>query len=87
MAIRRRSSRISCERTKLPQGILTEEMPFSMVYGTKCAISVEVIFQSTRVQSYNPKYNDIQRRVELNLVEELREHAGVRMEVYQRMTH
>lgn len=46
-----------------------------MVYGTKAIIPAEVVLESARVQAYYPINNEVQRRTELDLVEERRERA------------
>lgn len=39
---------------------------------------------SAQIQAYNPSNNEVQRRTKLDLVEEGREYAWVRMESYRR---
>ncbi|XP_075500052.1 uncharacterized protein LOC142538623 [Primulina tabacum] len=60
----------------------TREIPYNLVYGSKAVLSVEIRQSSTRVESY-PSNNDQSRAIELDLVEERRDRAAIRMEAYR----
>lgn len=53
-----------------------------MVYGTEAVIPIEVLLESACVQAYYPTNNGMQRRMKLDLIEERRERARIRMEAY-----
>ena len=55
----------------------TGETPFSMTYGAKAVIPLEIGFPTTRTSSFNPKDNDEQLTRSLDLIEEKRENAMV----------
>ncbi|XP_073035281.1 uncharacterized protein [Primulina eburnea] len=60
----------------------TQETPFSLVYGSEAVLPVEIGKVSSRVESY-PNQNDQSWAMELDLVEEKRDRATIRMEAYQ----
>ncbi|XP_075478960.1 uncharacterized protein LOC142519822 [Primulina tabacum] len=60
----------------------TRETPYSLVYGSEAVLLVEIGQSSTRVESY-PSNNDQSRAIELDLVEERRDKATIRMEAYR----
>ncbi|XP_075492587.1 uncharacterized protein LOC142530651 [Primulina tabacum] len=60
----------------------TQETPFNLVYGSEAVIPVEIGQISSRVESY-PDNNDQSRAMELDLVEEKRDRAFIRMEAYR----
>ncbi|XP_075515754.1 uncharacterized protein LOC142550565 [Primulina tabacum] len=60
----------------------TRETPYSLVYGSEAMLLVEIGKTSTRIQSY-PEGNDEIRAQELDLIEEKRERATVRIEAYR----
>ncbi|XP_073317256.1 uncharacterized protein [Primulina huaijiensis] len=60
----------------------TRETPYSLVYGSEAVLPVEIGQPSTRVESY-PNNNDQTRAIELDLVEEKRDQAAIRMEAYR----
>ncbi|XP_073309952.1 uncharacterized protein [Primulina huaijiensis] len=59
----------------------TQETPFSLVYGSEAVLPVEIGQSSAQIESY-PDDNDQSRAMELDLVEEKRERAMIRMEAY-----
>ena len=64
----------------------TGETPFSLSYGTKAVIPVEATLQSFRIDHSTESTNSDQRRADLDLLEETRAHAGLKMAMYrQRM--
>ncbi|XP_075521384.1 uncharacterized protein LOC142554607 [Primulina tabacum] len=60
----------------------TRETPYSLVYGSKAVLPVEIGQSSTRIGSY-PSSNDQTRAIELDLLEEKRDRAAIRMEAYR----
>ena len=63
--------------------ILIEETPFKLAFGTKVMILVEIDLLSTRVKYYNESINLDKRRADLDLLEETKEQARLRMIPYQ----
>ena len=61
----------------------TGETPFSMTYGAKAVIPLETGFPTSRTSSFNPKDNDEQLTKILDLIEEKKENAMVRLAHYQ----
>ncbi|XP_073024348.1 uncharacterized protein [Primulina eburnea] len=57
----------------------TQETPFNLLYGSEEVLPVEIGQTSSRVESY-PDNNDQSRAMELDLVEEKRDQAFIRME-------
>ncbi|XP_075475762.1 uncharacterized protein LOC142511450 [Primulina tabacum] len=60
----------------------TQETPCYLVYGSEAVLPVEIGQTSSRVESY-PDNNDQARAMELDLVEEKRDRAFIRMEAYR----
>ncbi|XP_073131626.1 uncharacterized protein [Henckelia pumila] len=60
----------------------TGETPFSMVYGSEAVLPVEIGQISSRVQYYQ-EGETMARAQELDLIEEKREQADVRMKAYR----
>ncbi|XP_073021105.1 uncharacterized protein [Primulina eburnea] len=60
----------------------TRKTPYSLVYGSEAVLPVEIGQSSTRIESY-PSNNDQSRAAELDLVEEKRDRAAIRMEAYR----
>ncbi|XP_073041775.1 uncharacterized protein [Primulina eburnea] len=60
----------------------TQETPFSLVYGSEAILPVEIGQTSVRVESY-PSNNEGSRALELDLLEEKRDQAMIRMEAYR----
>ncbi|XP_073051360.1 uncharacterized protein [Primulina eburnea] len=60
----------------------TQETPFSLVYGSEAILPVEIGQTSARVESY-PSNNEDSRALELDLLEEKRDQAMIRMEAYR----
>ncbi|XP_073304628.1 uncharacterized protein [Primulina huaijiensis] len=60
----------------------TQETSFNLVYGSEAVLPVEIGQYSPRVEFY-PDNNDQTRAMELDLVEEKRERAMIRMEAYR----
>ena len=55
----------------------TEEIPFSITYGTEAVIPLEIGFPTSRTSSFNLKDNDEQLIKSLDLIEEKRENTMV----------
>ncbi|XP_075481083.1 uncharacterized protein LOC142521779 [Primulina tabacum] len=60
----------------------TRETAYSLVYGSEAVLPVEIGQPSARVESY-PSNNNQVRAIELDLVEEKRDRAAIRMEAYR----
>ncbi|XP_075479373.1 uncharacterized protein LOC142520253 [Primulina tabacum] len=60
----------------------TQETPFNLVYGSETVLQVEIGQTSSMVESY-PDNNDQARALELDLIEEKRDRAFIRMEAYR----
>ena len=58
--------------------------PFNLTYGTEAVIPIELKFPSIRVESYEEGSNSDRLRSNLDLIDEVRERATVRMAVYKR---
>lgn len=56
----------------------TGDTPFSLVYGTEAVIPAEIGMPTIRTAEVNITTNDEERRVDLDLLEERREHAAIR---------
>ena len=61
----------------------TGESPFSLAYGTEAMIPLEIRLPSTRVEQYREPDNSECRRVDLDLLLELRREAQLRMASYR----
>ncbi|XP_075481089.1 uncharacterized protein LOC142521790 [Primulina tabacum] len=61
---------------------ITRKTSYSLVYGSEAVLPVEIGQSSARVESY-PSCNDQIRALELDLVEEKRDRAAIRMEAYR----
>ena len=61
----------------------TREMPFSMNYGAKAVIPLEIGFPTLRTSSFTPNSNDELLEKSLDLIEERRENAMVQFAYYQ----
>ena len=61
----------------------TGETSFSMTYGAEAVIPLETGFPTSRTSSFNSKDNDEQLTKILDLIEEKRENAMVRLAHYQ----
>ncbi|XP_012833285.1 PREDICTED: uncharacterized protein LOC105954155 [Erythranthe guttata] len=58
----------------------TGETPFSLVHGSEAVIPLEIGIPSRRVKNFNEPKNEEELRISLDLTEELREQAAIRME-------
>ena len=61
----------------------TRKTPFLMTYGAEAVIPLETGFPTSRTSSFNSKDNDEQLTKSLDLIEEKRENAMVRLAHYQ----
>ena len=65
-----------------------EETPFRLTFGTKAVIPVEIRLTSFRTNRYDEESNYSQLRLNLDLLDEARDRAKVKLKAYQqRMTH
>ena len=62
----------------------TEEIPFSLAYGVEAMIPVEVGVPSLRRETYDQEENFALQRYELDLLEEKRDLAALRITSYKR---
>ncbi|KAL0303418.1 UNVERIFIED_CONTAM: hypothetical protein Sradi_6209900 [Sesamum radiatum] len=65
-----------------PKGSIGES-PFSLVYGTKAIIPAELGIPSHRIMNFSEERNENLLRENLDLIEELREKAFLRMQRYK----
>ncbi|KAI3465839.1 hypothetical protein Pfo_022502 [Paulownia fortunei] len=69
---------------EIHEGIFaTGESPFNLTYGIEAIAPAEIGEPSWRMTNYAPQHNDIALRVNLDLIEELREKAASRSEMYK----
>ena len=61
----------------------TGETPFNLVYGVEALIPVEIGVGSPRIENFDEKINDEALKENLDLIEEQRERACMRLEAYQ----
>ena len=61
----------------------TGETPFSLTYGAKVVIPVEVNVCSTQIDGFNPVQNELMMVEHLDLLKEYREMAVIRLAEYQ----
>ena len=59
------------------------ETPFSMTYGSKAVIPLEIGFPTLRTSLFTPNSNDNLLERSLDLIEERRENAMVQLSYYQ----
>ncbi|XP_074374821.1 uncharacterized protein LOC141715244 [Apium graveolens] len=64
----------------------TGETPFSLSYGCEAMIPVEVGSCSFRRDHYDPKANEVNHRLYLDMIEETREDSQARLAAYQQRT-
>jgi hypothetical protein len=68
--------------------IPTGETPFRMTFRTKVVVPVEIGLMTFHITMYDDQQNDKQIRLNLDLVDEVREKAEERMKRYQKnMAH
>uniref|UniRef100_A0A2N9H0M9 Uncharacterized protein n=1 Tax=Fagus sylvatica TaxID=28930 RepID=A0A2N9H0M9_FAGSY len=63
--------------------IPTGETPFRMTFGSEAVVPVEIGMTTLRTSAYNDRQNEEQLRLNLNLIDEVRETAEARMKRYQ----
>ena len=61
----------------------TGKTPFSMTYGPKAIIPLEIGFPMSRTSSFNPRDNDEQLTKSLDLIEEKGENVMIQLAYYQ----
>ncbi|XP_074352598.1 uncharacterized protein LOC141691736 [Apium graveolens] len=64
----------------------TGETPFSLVYGCEAMVPVEVGAGSFRRDNYDSEANEVNHRLYLDMIEETREEAQIRIAAYQQRT-
>ncbi|KAL0321043.1 UNVERIFIED_CONTAM: hypothetical protein Sradi_5365800 [Sesamum radiatum] len=62
----------------------TGDTPFALAYGSEASIPTEIIEPNSRVVYYEEGSNEVIRRLDLDLIEERRHAAKIRMENYKR---
>jgi len=62
----------------------TKETPFSLVYGSDAMIPVEIQESSLRFQSFVAEASNEERKVNLDLLDEVREEARIKVEAVKR---
>ena len=60
----------------------TGETPFSLTYGAEVVIPVEVNMCNARIDGFNPVHNELMMVEHLDLLEEYREAATIRLAEY-----
>jgi hypothetical protein len=63
--------------------IPTGETPFRMTYGSEAVVPVEIGLTTFRTSAYDDKQNEEQFRLNLDLIDEVRETAETRIKRYQ----
>ena len=63
--------------------IPTGETPYSMVYGTESIIPIEVGVPSFRTSNFNKENNEVELRLNLDLLDEKRESAKICQAAYK----
>ncbi|KAI3465522.1 hypothetical protein Pfo_022185 [Paulownia fortunei] len=63
--------------------VATGEFPFNLTYGIEAIAPIEIREPSWWMKNYAPQHNDIALQVNLDLIEELREKASSRSEMYK----
>uniref|UniRef100_A0A2N9ED79 Uncharacterized protein n=1 Tax=Fagus sylvatica TaxID=28930 RepID=A0A2N9ED79_FAGSY len=61
----------------------TGETPFRMTFGSEAVVPVEIGMTTLRTSAYNDRQNEEQLRLNLDLIDEVRETAEARMKRYQ----
>ncbi|XP_071933902.1 uncharacterized protein [Coffea arabica] len=61
----------------------TQETPFSLTYGSEAVVPAEFITPSPRIGAYAVEVNEEERRVDLDLAEEKRDMAAVKVAIYK----
>ena len=64
----------------------TGETPFTLTYGCEAMVPVEVGAGSFRRDNYDPENNEVNHRLYLDLIEEVRDTAQLKLAAYQQRT-
>lgn len=67
-------------------GESNQETPFSLTYGMKAIIPLEMNIPIIRVASYDPCTNEEAQVVSIDFIEELRDHAYIKNTAYRQST-
>ncbi|XP_078158086.1 uncharacterized protein LOC144553762 [Carex rostrata] len=62
----------------------TQHTPYSLVFGMEAVTPLELVSPSLRIETYSEEDNDEARRLELDLISEVRDKARIRTMEYQR---
>lgn len=62
------------------------EMPFSLTYGTKAVLPLEILCESLRVTSFNADTNEAERWQDLDMLDEKHQAAQLRQAAYKSRT-
>ena len=62
----------------------TKETPFSLVYGSVAMIPIEIQESSPRFQNFVAEESNKERKVNLDLLDEVREEARIKAEAFKR---
>jgi len=62
----------------------TKKTPFSLVYGSDAMIPIEIQESSPRFQNFVAEESNEERKVNLDLLDEVREEARIKVEVLKR---
>lgn len=85
-----------CWSEELPMGLwsynttprtTTGETPFTLTYVYEAMVPVEVGAGSFRRDNYDAKNNEVNHRIYLDLIEEVRDTAQLKLAAYQQRTH
>ncbi|GJZ82527.1 hypothetical protein Tco_0647700 [Tanacetum coccineum] len=60
-----------------------ENPPFSLAYGSKAVIPIEISVETKRVQDFDPKENEKRQREDLDILEDKREIASIKEAHYK----
>ena len=63
--------------------IPTDEMPFSMVYGTESVISAKIGMPNFRISNCDKKNNKVELRLNFDLLDKKRKRAEIRQVAYK----
>ena len=63
--------------------ISTGETPFKLTYGTKAMIPLDISLPALWTENFDPQQNENQLWANLELLEEAREQASIRMVAYR----
>ncbi|GKC10575.1 reverse transcriptase domain-containing protein [Tanacetum coccineum] len=59
------------------------ETPFSLVFGSKVIIPIEISMETKRIQDFDPKENEKRRQEDVDILEKRREMASIKQAHYK----